>query len=446
MSKVWWILLLMIFALPLLAQSPATMPVTGYCTLGGSHAAVSGLNSTNYLQGIIPGCTVTAYLHGTTNLATIYADDNNTPLSNPFTAVMPNSPNSGAWIFWAATGEGYDVVGSGGVAPITYPAPITLTEVFLGGGGGGGGGSCGTGTSPFLMIWDSTNTCGNSTEQDLNSTFQSSATQGAVFAQGVFDNSSVGPQVLDFGVGNDPSVGTARYYLAKVVNNVAYAATTSDTAITLYPVADTLLSNGVAKCSFGTVGAACLQVMQGGRAILTADASGIAANHYFGESTVTGAAIMDLGATPNTAGCLGIADAGAISGGATGTVRMGSCGVVGVGTSIQMKNGGTNYGSPMTGAGSQNCVGCTWSGTAPNFTITATGTGITSETFPADLFSPFTCTGPTCVFGKANAAPGTILRSQASSSYLPITQRGLATTYFNIAGQSRWLNLHPAQI
>src|ERR1039458_5098632 len=103
-----------------------------------------------------------------------------------------------------------------------------------------------------------------------------------------------------------------------------------------------------------------------------------------------------------------------------------------------MKNGGTNYGSPMTGAGSQNCVGCTWSGTAPNFTITTTGTGITSETFPADLFNPFTCTGPTCVFGKANAAPGTILRSQAGSSYLPITQRGLPTVYFNAAGGHTW--------
>ncbi len=39
-------------------------------------------------------------------------------------------------------------------------------------------------------------------------------------------------------------------------------------------------------------------------------------------------------------------------------------------TSIQMVNGGVNFGSPMTGAGSLNCVGCTWSGTTPNFTLT----------------------------------------------------------------------------
>ena len=87
-------------SLPLLAQSPATEPITGYCNLGGSHASVSGLQSTNWLQGIIPGCTVSVYLHGLPTLATIYADDNNTPLSNPFTANAPSSPNSGAWIFW----------------------------------------------------------------------------------------------------------------------------------------------------------------------------------------------------------------------------------------------------------------------------------------------------------------------------------------------------------
>jgi len=39
-------------------------------------------------------------------------------------------------------------------------------------------------------------------------------------------------------------------------------------------------------------------------------------------------------------------------------------------TSIQMKNGGVSFGSPLTGAGSLNCVGCTWSGTTPDFTVT----------------------------------------------------------------------------
>lgn len=125
-----WLLcgILILGTVPLLAQ---TAPVTGYCNKGGNPALVSGIKSTNYPQIVIPSCKVTVYLHGTTTLATIYADSNNTPLANPFTANTISSPNPGAWIFWAATGQGYDVVGSGGVPPNTYTQPITLTEVYL---------------------------------------------------------------------------------------------------------------------------------------------------------------------------------------------------------------------------------------------------------------------------------------------------------------------------
>jgi hypothetical protein len=148
-------LLMMLGSLPALAQSgPATNPVSGYCDLGGSKAQVSGLGSTNYQQGSIPGCNITVYLHGTQTLATIYADDNNTPLTNPFTAVVATSPNSGFYIFWAATGAAYDVVGSGGTPPVTYPAPQTIKEVFLGGGGGGGG-SCPAGSNNDVQINES---------------------------------------------------------------------------------------------------------------------------------------------------------------------------------------------------------------------------------------------------------------------------------------------------
>ena len=37
-------------------------PVQGFCTQGGISATVSGLGSSNKLQGIIPGCTITVYL------------------------------------------------------------------------------------------------------------------------------------------------------------------------------------------------------------------------------------------------------------------------------------------------------------------------------------------------------------------------------------------------
>src|SRR5208283_121074 len=83
--------------------------------------------STNALQGIIPGCQVSVYLHGTTTLATIYADGSNTPLGNPFTAVVAGSANSGSWIFWATAGSTFDVVLSGGISPNTYGTPLTIT-------------------------------------------------------------------------------------------------------------------------------------------------------------------------------------------------------------------------------------------------------------------------------------------------------------------------------
>lgn len=53
-----------------------------------------------------------------------------------------------------------------------------------------------------------------------------------------------------------------------------------------------------------------------------------------------------------------------------------TCGSAGV-TSIQFKNAGTNFGSPMTGTGSMNFVNATVSGTAPNFTVTVSGAGDT---------------------------------------------------------------------
>lgn len=149
MRKLWVLLAIVIGFAPLhlFAQ---TNPVTGYCDLGGTLAQVSGLGSTNYLQGNIPGCRISVYLHGTMTLATIYADDNNTPLSNPFTAVVSTSPNAGFYIFWAATGQGYDVVASGGTAPNTYPSPQTIKEVYLGGGGSGGG--CAVSGLPLYAI------------------------------------------------------------------------------------------------------------------------------------------------------------------------------------------------------------------------------------------------------------------------------------------------------
>lgn len=109
-----------------------TATVQGYCVLGAAHAMTSGLPASNFQQGVIQECLVTVYLTGTTNLATIYADKNNTSLPNPFTANV-----NGSWLFYAATGQGYDVVASGGIAPNVYSSPTTiLVDVFAGSGSG----------------------------------------------------------------------------------------------------------------------------------------------------------------------------------------------------------------------------------------------------------------------------------------------------------------------
>ena len=111
----------------------------GFCVKGGISAVVQGLNSTNKLQGIIPSCKVEVFLTGTTTHATIYADSVGTPLSNPFTADALSAAAPGKWLFFAATGQGYDVTLSGGIPPNAYSLPVTLTDLIVGGGGGGTG-------------------------------------------------------------------------------------------------------------------------------------------------------------------------------------------------------------------------------------------------------------------------------------------------------------------
>ena len=125
---------LMVCFLPLSALAE-TGAIEGHSYLGGTKAVTSGLSSTNYLNGIIPSATITVYLTGTQTLATIYSDANNTPLGNPFTSNAASSVNPGGFLFWASKTQGYDIVLSGGIAPNTYPASVTITAIFPSGGG-----------------------------------------------------------------------------------------------------------------------------------------------------------------------------------------------------------------------------------------------------------------------------------------------------------------------
>lgn len=125
MWKLLYRIALMTLLLSPLCAFAQTAAIQRNCDQGAIPAKVQGLQSTNFLQGIIPSCTVTVYLTGTTTLATIFSDGSNTPLANPFTATP-----QGTYIFYSATGQGYDVVLSGGVPPNFYTTPVTVTNIF----------------------------------------------------------------------------------------------------------------------------------------------------------------------------------------------------------------------------------------------------------------------------------------------------------------------------
>ena len=136
----------LIFLLTLLAPvsvlAQATGSIQGYCDLGGRQATIAGLNSSNYLQGVIPHCLVSVYLTGSQTLATIYKDGSNTPLTNPFKATTISSTQTGHWLFYAAQGQGYDVQLSGGDPPLVFPSPVVAAVDVFASGGTGSGGSC----------------------------------------------------------------------------------------------------------------------------------------------------------------------------------------------------------------------------------------------------------------------------------------------------------------
>jgi hypothetical protein len=132
MGKIFALLLLVSLLIPFYSMAQ-TGPVQGHSFIGGTHSITSGLNSANYVDGIVPGATITVYLTGTLTKATGLTSDGTTALSNPFTSNVATSVNPGGWIFYASISAAYDVVGSGGgsnpsctTAPNCYAVPTTL--------------------------------------------------------------------------------------------------------------------------------------------------------------------------------------------------------------------------------------------------------------------------------------------------------------------------------
>jgi parallel beta-helix repeat protein len=114
----------LVFLLILLSASAfANQSAQGYCAIGGQVVVTSGLNSATKTLQSYPTCTVSVFIHGG-GLATIFSDNSNTPLANPFTAT-----SQGYWQWYAANGR-YDVVisGSGITSPFTF-SDIVLQDL-----------------------------------------------------------------------------------------------------------------------------------------------------------------------------------------------------------------------------------------------------------------------------------------------------------------------------
>jgi len=103
----------------------------GWCQLGGQQVQTVGILSTNFFLQTFKSCTITVYNTGTLTLATIFSDNSNPPLANPFTAT-----STGFWFFYAgstAPNNRYDVSQTGGgiTGTITY-SDIELTDLGSG--------------------------------------------------------------------------------------------------------------------------------------------------------------------------------------------------------------------------------------------------------------------------------------------------------------------------
>jgi len=126
--------------------------IQGFCEEGNITVSIAGTGytSSNKVQGSFPGCTVTVYLAGTLNAATIYADNAGTPASksNPFV-----SQTDGTWFFYALPGS-YDIKfsGAGIVIPFTLGAVgsglQTEWSILDFGGAGDWDGASGTDNKP----------------------------------------------------------------------------------------------------------------------------------------------------------------------------------------------------------------------------------------------------------------------------------------------------------
>jgi hypothetical protein len=119
-----------VFTLLLLAAPAfANQAASGFCETGGSPVSLSGLTSATLVQQSFPTCTVTVRLVSNGAIATIYADNANTPLANPFTASA-----QGYWTFYAANSRYSVSLTNAGISGTIFIPDILLNDPSGGGG------------------------------------------------------------------------------------------------------------------------------------------------------------------------------------------------------------------------------------------------------------------------------------------------------------------------
>jgi hypothetical protein len=115
-----------------LMTAPATFaagmqPANGWCMQGNqgiyAPSAAGAASTQRQMQRSYPNCTVKIFDAGTSNLSTIFSNNNNPPtaLGNPFQAT-----SNGFWQFYAANGRYTVQISGGGLA-----APVTIGDVEL---------------------------------------------------------------------------------------------------------------------------------------------------------------------------------------------------------------------------------------------------------------------------------------------------------------------------
>ena len=127
------ILFLLALLFPLAALMHSCWPTMVGATKEPCLRLTSGLRvETNFARNYSGTNLVTVYLTGTLTKATIYKDAVSTPQTNPYQTLA-----NGQILFYAQEGQGYDIVKSGGIPPLTYTTPLTVTDWLVPIGGGG---------------------------------------------------------------------------------------------------------------------------------------------------------------------------------------------------------------------------------------------------------------------------------------------------------------------